>query len=530
MKLSFPALPVALTVAIAAPALALADDPIVVTPDQPYRENFDGGPGGWVTGPSNPSGAFEHGVPAQTHLSEAWSGKKVWMTDLDADVVDAQTSAVSPAFDFSQFTEDPVFHLAYNVHGWAYGELDWYVNDKFVDFAEICGEEVPLQWNGTGGWVTASYPLKGMAGKTNVTIKLFAESDNCEGFAFDSVVIGADPKTWGSFDSTRLGADDMLHGGSPLAKLRSRITASGAVVATPTATLTAAYLEDVDVFYTAKLPGGFSLSIGERFALKSWILGGGTLVVAGEKASSEDFLGPFDGTIESYGGSTIFAPTSNHPLVEGVTELIYAVGTKLTGSAEWTTVAIEGSATVVAVREGLGHAGLGRVLFVGDGDMLASEIDHVDNGVFATNVVDWAAEGPDALVCGEKPLAVEYGDGWTGTNGVPTIEVTWNPAFAAPFGLFITNTAGAKSFGYLAVGATKQSTATGLGGTLLNEASILLPITVKQAGLQLDAIVPWEVDQCGLGLHVQAILSDAGASHGYSFTRGTEIIVGFGGN
>ena len=89
---------------------------------------------------------------------------------------------------------------------------------------------------------------------------------------------------WGSFDGTRVNyAAGVLSSGSGHTTLRGYIMANGDTVAAGTPTLTAAYLDTVDIFYTSLLNQQTgNLSGAEQTALQAWVAAGGTLIVSAD--------------------------------------------------------------------------------------------------------------------------------------------------------------------------------------------------------------------------------------------------------
>ena len=72
----------------------------------------------------------------------------------------------------------------------------------------------------------------------------------------------ASAATWGSFDTSRMAYAAGALEGSAHDDLRQLIADAGDTVATGTDTLTADYLDGVDVFYTGMLSGGTGMTAG----------------------------------------------------------------------------------------------------------------------------------------------------------------------------------------------------------------------------------------------------------------------------
>ena len=170
-----------------------------------YVETFEADGGGWLVNGTNAS--WEHGEPNDTFISNADSGMGAWVTDLNADHPDDESSFLtSPCFDASSViadvnlgfsrifdlepTNDHV-HVEYSIDGgrtWAklgaFGEgTNWY-NDLLGDF-----------WDGVSGaageWRRADIDVPGSAGSV-MRVRFVMQSNgsiNEEGFGLDDVII-----------------------------------------------------------------------------------------------------------------------------------------------------------------------------------------------------------------------------------------------------------------------------------------------------------------------------------------------------
>jgi len=120
-----------------------------------------------------------------------------------------------------------------------------------------------------------------------------------------------------------------------------------------------------------------------------------------------------------------------------------------------------------------------------------------------------------------------YGTGYPGTLGIPTITAAGDPLLGAPFSVDVSNSTSAWNLGFLLAGFSQASIPTGLGGTLLVQ--IALPITlfpISPVGTSLGATLPADIDLLGTTIDLQAVEFDAGAAHGFSFTDGLELTLG----
>jgi hypothetical protein len=92
--------------------------------------------------------------------------------------------------------------------------------------------------------------------------------------------------------------------------------------------------------------------------------------------------------------------------------------------------------------------------------------------------------------------------------------------------VLLGNSAGAPTAGVLLVGVAPTSLATGFGGTLLVVPSVTLPVGLPAAGLTFGLAVPATRSLCGRSVYLQGAEADAGASHGVSFSRGLDLMLG----
>jgi hypothetical protein len=119
-----------------------------------------------------------------------------------------------------------------------------------------------------------------------------------------------------------------------------------------------------------------------------------------------------------------------------------------------------------------------------------------------------------------------YGTGWPGTNGIPTIAASAPPSFGANITIDISNSLGASTQAAVILGTTPTSVVTSLGGTLLVIPQLIVVVPVPAAGLHLPGTVPSNPALCGLAIYLQALEADAGASKHVSFTNGLKLVLG----
>lgn len=218
-------------------------NPIVST--LPYNQNFESGAGGWSSMLSSTSTSVNWivglptnnnwvlGTPAKTYLNGARSGTKAWATKLTGSYdSDHDASIVSPQFDFTSYTADPIVRFSHkfkaetdwdgliveiSINGGFWNRLDsvvgtgsnfntnnsyaWY-NDN-VNLIPSGGVLAPPYFSndmGSGtvfasqvsGWIESAYRLTGAASQSNVRFRFRFISDGFvadEGWAIDDIEV-----------------------------------------------------------------------------------------------------------------------------------------------------------------------------------------------------------------------------------------------------------------------------------------------------------------------------------------------------
>ncbi|MEM9835484.1 MAG: T9SS type A sorting domain-containing protein [Bacteroidota bacterium] len=176
----------------------------------PYLENFEVNDGGWTVAQNgNGAPSWEYGIPQGNLIDRAGLGEAAWVTNLDGQYNNTEESyLLSPCFDFSTLTEDPIISFFLYVEtennfdelylestsdngvtwervGTAGAGLNWYNDD---------GNQ---WWEGDGGfgdqWVIASQTLEGLAESPTARLRFVFSSDGSvirEGVAVDNIYIG----------------------------------------------------------------------------------------------------------------------------------------------------------------------------------------------------------------------------------------------------------------------------------------------------------------------------------------------------
>lgn len=201
--------------------------PIIST--LPYLQTFDVvGNTGWsssaVVGTAND---WVVGTPAKTNLSGAFSGTNAYVTKLTGNYTASQNSAiVSPQFDFTGLTNDPILRFRSNfdfesdydlgiveisINGGAWVKLDntlgtgsnfntinsasWYNNNAgslTVAGPAFSGASNVYSTANAGGWVKSATRLTGAAGQANVRFRLRFACDGAveqQGWAVDNIEV-----------------------------------------------------------------------------------------------------------------------------------------------------------------------------------------------------------------------------------------------------------------------------------------------------------------------------------------------------
>ncbi len=119
-----------------------------------------------------------------------------------------------------------------------------------------------------------------------------------------------------------------------------------------------------------------------------------------------------------------------------------------------------------------------------------------------------------------------YGAGWPGTNGVPTLALNAPPALGGSTSLAVGNSRGAATTGVLVMGFGQGDFLLGLGGHLLVVPTTSVALTIPPAGLALPAALPLNGALAGTAVELQLLEIDPGASQGVAFSRGLEAVLG----
>ena len=131
-----------------------------------------------------------------------------------------------------------------------------------------------------------------------------------------------------------------------------------------------------------------------------------------------------------------------------------------------------------------------------------------------------------AELCTTDATWTNYGAGFAGTNGVPSITSQSDPVLGSTIQLDVANSYGKPTRALLVVGYQRASIHSSLGGDLLLVPAFTLPLAVPKDGASLISTLPRNAQLCGFVIDLQALESDPGAKKGVSFTPGLELVLG----
>jgi Tol biopolymer transport system component len=119
-----------------------------------------------------------------------------------------------------------------------------------------------------------------------------------------------------------------------------------------------------------------------------------------------------------------------------------------------------------------------------------------------------------------------YGSGFPGRNGEPTLVLGDVPRRTLDVTLSIGNSSGTYTVAVLLFGAASQSLPTGLGGTLLVSPLEWIAVPLSPYANDLPFTVPADGNLPGVHVYLQALELDPWAARGVSFTPGLDATIG----
>jgi hypothetical protein len=128
--------------------------------------------------------------------------------------------------------------------------------------------------------------------------------------------------------------------------------------------------------------------------------------------------------------------------------------------------------------------------------------------------------------CGTPAAWSNYGSGWPGTLGVPSLTLSAPPVLGTTVEATVGNSAGSPALSILIVGSNPTFVPTPIGGALLVIPDSYEFVVLPAPALTLQVSLPADPSACGRHVYGQVVEVDPGASSGYAFSRGIELILG----
>jgi subtilisin family serine protease len=132
-----------------------------------------------------------------------------------------------------------------------------------------------------------------------------------------------------------------------------------------------------------------------------------------------------------------------------------------------------------------------------------------------------------AIMCTSPATATNYGAGYPGLGGVPTLSASQPPVLGLSTTIDVSDSLGfVNTSGLLIFGLSSANIPTSAGGTLLVTPLLMLPIAIPSNGASLLGSLPADPTLCGVHAYLQVIELDPFAAHGLSFTAGLDLELG----
>jgi len=132
-----------------------------------------------------------------------------------------------------------------------------------------------------------------------------------------------------------------------------------------------------------------------------------------------------------------------------------------------------------------------------------------------------------AFCLGSSASWTNYGAGFPGTLGVPSLVAQDRPILGGSVTITLGNSLGTTTPALLVLGLAQASIPTTKGGTILVAPLLWIPLSLPPAGQPLAGSLPSDPQLCGVAVDFQGLELDAGAAFGYSFTAGLELRLGY---
>lgn len=146
----------------------------------------------------------------------------------------------------------------------------------------------------------------------------------------------------------------------------------------------------------------------------------------------------------------------------------------------------------------------------------------------ATNLVSGDTNGFTDVFVRDDRIAnwTNYGSGFPGTNGVPSLTSNSNPVIGTTMSIDVDNSWQQPTAGLLFAGVQRADIHSSWGGDLLVAPILTVPISFSYGHDQFDWSIPLDFALLGVVIDLQAIEADPGAVKAVSFTPGLELVVG----
>jgi len=141
------------------------------------------------------------------------------------------------------------------------------------------------------------------------------------------------------------------------------------------------------------------------------------------------------------------------------------------------------------------------------------------NGVCDVFLDDVSAQQPPASW-------TNYGAGFPGTNGIPSLVSSANPVLGSSITLAFDDSYGIWTVGIALFGLQSASIPTTRGGTLLVQPFLIELAGLPPSGGAISGTVPRDATLYGVSLFAQVLELDPGAAYGMSFTPGLQLTFG----
>jgi hypothetical protein len=149
---------------------------------------------------------------------------------------------------------------------------------------------------------------------------------------------------------------------------------------------------------------------------------------------------------------------------------------------------------------------------------------------YASNLVAGDTNGMNDVfvreICVVDASWANYGAGWPGTFGVPSLTAQSDPVLGSTLKVDLENSSGLFSVTLFLVGYQQASLHSSLGGDLLLIPSTATLLLLPPGGTTLVTILPGDLSFAGFEIDSQALETDLGATKGVSFTAGLQLILG----